>query len=52
MNLEASLKHFSPQGMHLNEDVEGLIDICIREETLANREFTRVTGFDEDGCKV
>ncbi|HCR2007928.1 TPA: antitermination protein [Enterobacter cloacae subsp. dissolvens] len=32
--------------------MEGLIDICIREETLANREFTRVTGFDEDGCKV
>ncbi|WP_406915189.1 antitermination protein [Enterobacter quasiroggenkampii] len=32
--------------------MEELIDICFREETLANREFTRVTGFDVDDCKV
>lgn len=32
--------------------MEELIDICKREERLANREFNRATGFSEDGRKI
>jgi hypothetical protein len=32
MKLEASLKHFSPQGMHISDDVKGTLRTALQEQ--------------------
>jgi hypothetical protein len=32
MKLEASLKHFSPQGMHISDDVKELLRTALQEQ--------------------